>query len=285
MPKKIFLSHSHDSSDQTVAKALQEAIVQCCPEDTRVFRSSDVQSKNMIAYGEDWYRRINEELQNTNALIALVTPSSSLKPWILYETGFACGKGVELLYGIMIGPHSTASLGPLSQLQAAFFTRDGLQKVFHELVKFTGSHPVDTQLEPLVRNLLTRVAVPLNQINRSSLNREEQGAVSLNISDRILSSIDLLLSQRRHSADIYDLLRRWIAAASLCLGAVPWLEFILHPLHEATVSRDNSRIRTYCQELNYSLTFIDELTPDPQLADASAILAYHLDFIIQHLGN
>jgi len=288
MPKNIFLSHSHDNDDQLLAQALQEVIKECCPQGTEVFRSSDIQGKHTIAYGEDWYHRVTDELRKADAIIALITPASSLKPWVLYELGFAKGKGVELLYGIVAPSISQPDLGPLSQVQAAFFTRDGIHKVLRELAQFAGTQPVDSQLDSLTRSLLNRVTMPLTNISRSGIKRQEPLSSFLELGDRLLQSIDEILSTAESSDGVHGKIRRWTAAASLCSVAVPWIRLPLSQLYDAMVADDAKRLTTYCDELIQSFALVEQLTsvnPSPNLEDACSILRASLDDIRQNLSD
>ena len=185
MSKTIFLSHSHQPDDQALAKGLQEAILECCAEGTKVFRSSDLHSKQGVMYGEDWYARIDAEVDKADAMVALITPASALKPWILYEAGFARGKKIELQYGLVVPPSSQADLGPLSPMQSALFTKEGMQKVLRELTEFSGARP-NAQLERVTNQLMNTVAAPLINIRRSGEKRQEPPPAFLKVSDDLL---------------------------------------------------------------------------------------------------
>jgi hypothetical protein len=51
--------------------------------------------KGQIKYGDDFRRRIFEELYACNELLILLTPSSINRPWIFAELGVAISRGIR----------------------------------------------------------------------------------------------------------------------------------------------------------------------------------------------
>jgi hypothetical protein len=97
--KKIFISHHKE--DKSKANALRELLIKV----TRIENHFCSSNPGSIKYGEDWYKKIIEELDNSHYIICLLTKKSYQQPWILYEAGIAKGKDetkkiISLLFDI-----------------------------------------------------------------------------------------------------------------------------------------------------------------------------------------
>lgn len=83
----IFISHASD--DEKLAGLLQrllESSLNLNAQREAVFRSSDIESIGMY---EVQYHKITEAHRSAKAVIALLTPNSIYRPWVLFETGGA----------------------------------------------------------------------------------------------------------------------------------------------------------------------------------------------------
>jgi hypothetical protein len=83
----VFISHaSGDSRLALLIRDLFQKSLKLNPEKEVIFCSSDVRS---IRMDEEPYERITQALQSAKAVIALMTPNSIYRPWVLFETGGA----------------------------------------------------------------------------------------------------------------------------------------------------------------------------------------------------
>jgi hypothetical protein len=97
--KKNFISHHKE--DKSKAIALRELLIKV----TRIENHFCSSNPGSIKYGDEWYKKIIEELANSNYIICLLTKKSYNQPWILYEAGIAKGKDetkkiISLLFDI-----------------------------------------------------------------------------------------------------------------------------------------------------------------------------------------
>lgn len=78
---KVFISHAYSDSKlaQRVAAVLQEAGFQ-------------VWDDTQILPGDNWGTKLAEALQESDAMVVLLTPDSIHSPNISYEVGYALGK-------------------------------------------------------------------------------------------------------------------------------------------------------------------------------------------------
>ncbi|MGY2082274.1 TIR domain-containing protein [Blastococcus sp. SYSU DS0539] len=86
---RIFVSHT--GSDKRLATALEHAIESLCTGRIRVCHSSRKDSAGGVPTGVDWFVWIGEQVREADLTIAVLTPASLAKPWLLWETGAVYG--------------------------------------------------------------------------------------------------------------------------------------------------------------------------------------------------
>jgi len=85
---RIFLSHSH--RDRAIAEALKQ-LVEGLFHNVQVEYSSDQSQGGGIPPGAEWLPWITERINQAEKTYALLTPNSTCKPWVLWESGAAAG--------------------------------------------------------------------------------------------------------------------------------------------------------------------------------------------------
>lgn len=89
---EIFISHTH--SDEEIAHAVSEAIRGVFGDRVATSYSTKKELDGGIKPGEEWFRWIVERVRASNIAVILLTPSSSQKPWVLWEAGAVYGAGL-----------------------------------------------------------------------------------------------------------------------------------------------------------------------------------------------
>lgn len=89
---EVFISHTH--ADQEIAHALSEAIDTLFGGLLTTSYSTKKELDGGIKPGEEWFRWIVERVQTANIAVILLTPSSTQKPWVLWEAGAVYGAGI-----------------------------------------------------------------------------------------------------------------------------------------------------------------------------------------------
>src|ERR1041385_472384 len=126
---------SHDSRDADLAEAFNNLLTDASGGILKSFRSSDKRGTSGIEFGEEWYRTIMDNLHEATDVVALLTPHSVGRPWILYEAGVAKGKLNSRVFGLAIGvPLEKASVGPFYQFQNCGDDEDSLTKLVMQLI-------------------------------------------------------------------------------------------------------------------------------------------------------
>lgn len=130
----IFISHDH--RDAELAELFETLITDSSGGYLRSFRSSDKKGVSGIEYGAEWYTAVMSRLDEATDVVALITPNSINRPWILYEAGVAKGKLGKQVLGVALGvPLAAASQGPFAQFQNCGDDEESLTGLILQLIK------------------------------------------------------------------------------------------------------------------------------------------------------
>jgi len=88
----IFMSFIHE--EEQVASNVKSFIPLILGHTIDTFMSSD---KNAIYAGEDWMKRIFEELGTAKVLVSMLSPVSVQRPWINFEAGAAWMRDAKVI--------------------------------------------------------------------------------------------------------------------------------------------------------------------------------------------
>ena len=117
MPKKLFLSHAHD--DKRLAEVIATMIKHLTAGQVEVWYSSDESASGGLAAGQRWRDSLRTELQQSVAVLALLTPLSINRPWIYFESGFGAANGAIEVIPLCVGIDSLGAIPkPLEMFQA-----------------------------------------------------------------------------------------------------------------------------------------------------------------------
>ena len=138
--KKPTLFISHATSDGEFAEAVKQEIDKVFANGINVFSTS---SPGAISAGNDWLREIEDRLNTSQAIIAIVTPVSIERPWLWFEIGATWlngRKGDCKIYPLCAQEINLSELPePLSRLQALSLGRaTDLKLLFEYLIKQFG---------------------------------------------------------------------------------------------------------------------------------------------------
>lgn len=89
---EVFISHTN--ADSEIANALSDAIGGVFGDLLTTSYSTKQENDGGIKPGEEWFRWIVERVQAANIAVILLTPSSTQKPWVLWEAGAVYGAGI-----------------------------------------------------------------------------------------------------------------------------------------------------------------------------------------------
>lgn len=84
----VFISHSH--VDRGLAKGFKKLIGTISGQAIPVWHSSELRPKSGMDLG-DWRKQIWDQIKAAKVILVLLTPQSSDKPWLVWESGFAEG--------------------------------------------------------------------------------------------------------------------------------------------------------------------------------------------------
>jgi hypothetical protein len=109
----VFMSFIHE--EESAAKHVHDFIHQILGQTINTFISSD---KNAIYAGEDWMKRILDELKTTKVLVSMLSPDSVNRPWINFEAGAATALQAKVISVCIGGLKINQLPKPYSSLQA-----------------------------------------------------------------------------------------------------------------------------------------------------------------------
>jgi hypothetical protein len=142
----VFLSH--DNRDAKLAAAFELLLTDASGGMLKTFRSSDRRGESGIDFGAEWYAAIMSKLDEATDVVALLTPNSLDRPWILYEVGVARGKLGTPAFGVVFGASLEKVIGPFAQFQNSSDDEDSLTKLVLQLIR---RNPDATPREEAVR--------------------------------------------------------------------------------------------------------------------------------------
>jgi hypothetical protein len=94
---EIFISHTH--ADAEIAHALSDAIAGIFKDLLTTSYSTKKELEGGIKPGEEWFRWIVDHVRSADIAVILMTPSSTQKPWVLWEAGAVYGAGIASAEG------------------------------------------------------------------------------------------------------------------------------------------------------------------------------------------
>ena len=82
----VFISHAHE--EQSLARAMKDLLGAIAPRTVKVWYSSDSDPMGGVGVGP-WRKKLGAELRKSDLVLALCTPESAPKPWLMFECATA----------------------------------------------------------------------------------------------------------------------------------------------------------------------------------------------------
>jgi len=183
MPRlKVFLSHL--TIEKELAETLQKAVVRDFIGLVEFFISSDTTS---IPVGEKWLDRIVGELKNADFHFVLCSPEAVKRPWITFETGAACLRGIPIIPICHSGLSPAQLPVPLSEFEAVRASdRDDLLKLYRRIASKLGSDVTEARLGDLAVDVAAFEAQYQKRIADATECEFTPTAVGVIVSPRVL---------------------------------------------------------------------------------------------------
>jgi hypothetical protein len=280
---------SHDSRDADLAEAFDHLLTDASGGVVQTFRSSDQSGRAGIDYGENWFSKITKMLGNATDVVALLTPSSVDRPWILFEAGFAVGRLDAKVFGIALGlPLSKAVSGPFAQFQNCEATEESLTTVVLKLIQRNpNARPREQAVQKQVGAFLEDIAPLIKQ--RTGLHEETQEEMNASAVAKLFEEVKVMfrdlpsrvqgelrengmLRRRRRMhpmmlEEIFHLAHvgeeggdpslPWLLLASMFREDIPWVSEASLEVHRAIQTRDPERIEHAQRNLNAVVKLMD----------------------------
>ena len=195
MPQHLFLSH--DSRDQALANAIATALQRLTLGQISVWHSSDGSGHGGLRPGQVWLDEIRAQLAKSRAVVALLTPRSIAKPWLLFESGFGAANAACDVIPVCVGIDSLASVPfPLAMYQT--YQLADYDSVKRFAVKLFAKYEIQFDEEmckpvvaSLIRELVEEPRVPTNAEQPPSTRTFEEAVDELkaHIDRRLLEAV------------------------------------------------------------------------------------------------
>jgi hypothetical protein len=174
----VFISHHAD--DEKIAEAFSSLLGSVSAGVLKSFRSSDKKGTQGIEYGVEWFSEIMRKLNESSAVICLLTKNSINKPWILYEAGVARGKLESSVLGVALGVKLSDVLnGPFAQFQNCSDDEDSLTKLVMQLVRtIPGADPDEKVIREQVKQFIKTLNSILKNKTENIVEKEKKDDAS-----------------------------------------------------------------------------------------------------------
>jgi hypothetical protein len=158
MPSQLFLSH--DSRDRVLADVLAKSLQRLTLNQLNVWHSSDTSGDGGLRPGDVWIDEIRSQLSKSKAVVALLTPRSISRPWLLFESGFGAANPECVVIPVCIGIDNVNSVPfPLAMYQS--YQLADYESINRFLVKLLARYelPFDEEMaKPVLTGLISRLA-------------------------------------------------------------------------------------------------------------------------------
>src|SRR5262245_21726386 len=185
---QVVISHAHDEAE--LAQAWKDLLTSTFGNGIDVWYSSDLSASGGMQPGQ-WREQLTVQLRDSEALIAIQTPASAGRPWIVWECGAAIGlTNQRIFFPVFYGMDADGLPSPL-----------------------TGDQSYPGQSRQDVRRVCELLAAASKvQLTESSLNRAldaYERAVSTHPSIVNAPSIREVQESRRKSREFCDRVAGW----------------------------------------------------------------------------
>lgn len=155
-PGGVFISHVHE--DRSIADAFSVLIQDVTAGSVPTYSSSATSGDQGIKYGTEWFQWIRARVDAADHVVAILTPNSVGRPWILFEAGLGKAAASGSVFGLAVGMSvAAASVGPFAVFQNSSSEKLALMKLCRQLIEPSGLHPRDEVVAGMVDAFLTKV--------------------------------------------------------------------------------------------------------------------------------
>jgi tetratricopeptide (TPR) repeat protein len=147
MPLKVLISHAH--AERSLAEAWKTLLETVSQGAVEPWYSSDTQPDGGMQIGEEWREQLRQRIGETDFVLALLSPQTRDRPWILWECGVANGAAQERggnRTGVIIPVTHSMTPGDLANPLSSFQVYRGderarVQEICERLVAQAGLKP------------------------------------------------------------------------------------------------------------------------------------------------
>jgi len=143
----VLISHAHD--ERSLAMAWKNLLQSISIGAIRAWFSSDQSAEGGMPVGKKWRDELNERLETCHCVLAIQTPATAGRAWIMWECGVASGrygKKEKLIIPVLFGMKTNELSNPLSAYQVyRGDDKDNVRQLCERLVKL---EPLELSFRP-----------------------------------------------------------------------------------------------------------------------------------------
>jgi TIR domain len=158
MSHQLFLSH--DSRDRVKADVIANAIGRMTLGQIAVWHSSDTAPDGGLRPGHVWLDEIRSRLASSKAIVALITPASVSRPWLMFESGFGAAQPACDVIPVCVGIDSASGIPfPLAMYQSYLLSDyDSLKRFAQKLLSNYGIRFDEEMAKPVLLNAVKQLS-------------------------------------------------------------------------------------------------------------------------------
>ncbi len=152
----VFISHIQE--DRAIANAFALLVRDVTAGTVPTYSSSSTAAEEGIKYGDEWFQWIRNKVESADHIVALLTPRSVGKPWILFEAGLGKAQPTASMFGVAVGMSvADASVGPFAVFQNSSAEKQSLIKLCNQLLTPANLKPRPEVVAMMVDQFLASV--------------------------------------------------------------------------------------------------------------------------------
>lgn len=152
---------SHAVEDEPVASLLKSLIERCSLRRFEVWFSSDRSAIGGVPIGTSWLLDLLKRLNDTDVVVALVTPLSVSSPWLYFECGYGASRHKTSVVPLALGMPLSEIPMPLAAYQGYDLALPTSIDEFLEKLFASASVPFDEEMTRSIRSKVSRQFVAL----------------------------------------------------------------------------------------------------------------------------
>jgi hypothetical protein len=188
MGLKLFLSHDH--RDDELARVFAGTLSRITLGQLEVWSSSDSSPSGGIRPGSIWIDEVRTQLEQSKAILILLTPNSLNKPWLLFESGFGAALPFCQIIPLCVGINAINDVPfPLAMYQAyQLADYSSLRNFVNKLLSLYEIYFDEEMAKPVLEKTISEFT--RNMVNGEDSSKKHKEISLIDLSEGIKQHLD-----------------------------------------------------------------------------------------------